>query len=56
MKSKAELTPAERLLNCCSWCLMPPMIMQIPWSDAEIQQVKDFTLRPMKARWLHSQV
>lgn len=30
MKSKAELTPAERLLNRCSLCLMPPMIMQIP--------------------------
>lgn len=30
MKSKAELTPAERLLNLCSLCLMPPMIIQIP--------------------------
>lgn len=41
MKSKAELTPAERLLNRCSWCLMPPMIMQIPCADAEMQQVKE---------------
>lgn len=30
MKSKAELTPAERLLNRCSLCLMPPMIIQMP--------------------------
>lgn len=42
MKSKAELTPAERLLNRCSRCLMPPMIMQIPCTDAEIQHVKDW--------------
>lgn len=37
MKSKAELTPAERLLNRCSRCLIPPMIMQIPCTSAEIQ-------------------
>lgn len=30
MKSSAELTPVERLLNVCSLCLSPPMIMQIP--------------------------
>lgn len=37
IKSKAELTPAERLLNLCSRCLMPPMIMQIPcthWNNS----------------------
>lgn len=34
MKSRAELTPAERLLNRCSWCLMPPMIMQTPCGNA----------------------
>lgn len=42
MKSKAELTPAERLLNRCSRCLMPPMIMQIPCTNAETQHIKDW--------------
>lgn len=29
-KSRAELTPAERLLNRCSWCRMPPITMHRP--------------------------
>lgn len=33
MNSSAELTPVERLLNVCSLCLSPPMIMQIPWEQ-----------------------
>lgn len=49
MKSKDELTPAERLLNRCSWCLMPPMIMQIPCTDEEVQHVKDFVAGPNKS-------
>lgn len=38
MKSKAELTPADRLLNRCSLCLMPPMIMQMPCAAGETQK------------------
>lgn len=34
-KSRAELTPADLLLNFCSWCLMPPITMHKPWEETE---------------------
>lgn len=34
-KSRAELTPAERLLNRCSWCRMPPITMHRPLGTEE---------------------
>lgn len=37
IKSRAELTPAERLLNLCSLCLMPPIIIQIPCAGRHIE-------------------
>jgi len=50
MKSKAELTPADRLLNRCSLCLMPPMIIQMPCAgDKQIRGAQCCTLAEMYA-------
>lgn len=40
MNSKAEPTPAERLLNLCSLCLMPPTVIQIPYRGSRKQTNK----------------
>lgn len=39
MKSNPELTPVERLLNVCSLCRSPPIIMQMPCEQEEAQRL-----------------
>lgn len=49
-KSKAELTPAERLLKRCSWCRMPPITMHKPFGMEETppQKKKPISAQPTR--------
>lgn len=48
-KSRAELTPAERLLNLCSWCRMPPITMHRPLGTENPPQNKTPISAPLPA-------
>lgn len=47
-KSRAELTPADRLLNLCSWWRMPPITMHRPLGG---KKRRDGALLPTSPGW-----